>query len=198
MVTKSVDVAALTASVPLRTERLLLRSWQDSDLEVVWRYRQLPVVQEWLGWRPSDLDEFATSQAERHGGRGHPTLVAELSGQVIGDIQVTPRDGWAQSDVAAQAANVEAELGWTFDPGHGGQGYATEAIRAVVDLCFRVAGVRRIHAGCFAANTASWRLMERIGMRREEFSSKSALHHSGEWLDGMSWGMLAEEWPSGS
>ena len=185
----------MTARLPLRTERLQLRRWQDSDLEVVWRYRRLPVVQEWLGWRPRSLDEFAVGQTSRHGERGHLSLLVERSGQVIGDIQVMPRDGWAQSDVTADAAAVEIELGWTFDPGHGGQGYATEAIRAAVDLCFRVAGARRVQAGCFAANTASWRLMERIGMRQEEHSRRSGLHHSGEWLDGMLWGILAEEWP---
>jgi RimJ/RimL family protein N-acetyltransferase len=37
--------------------------------------------------------------------------------------------------------------------------------------------------------------MERLGMRREEFSRKTALHRSGEWMDGVNYGILAEEWP---
>ena len=180
----------------LCTERLILRPWQDTDLDAVWGYRQLPQVQEWLGWRPADRAEFAAGQVERHRERGHQTLVVELAGRIIGDVVVMPRDGWAQSDVTSRAVGVEAELGWTFDPDHGGQGYATEAIRAVVDHCFQVLGVRRVQAGCFAANVASWRLMERIGMRREEHSRKSGLHHSGGWLDGMLYGILAEEWPA--
>lgn len=52
-------------------------------------------------------------------------------------------------------------------------------------------------AGCFADNVASWKMMERLGMRREEWSRKSALHHSGRWLDGMLYAVLAEEWPAG-
>jgi RimJ/RimL family protein N-acetyltransferase len=104
-------------------------------------------------------------------------------------------DAWAQLEVEADAKGVEAELGWVLDPAHTGHGYATEAIRAVIDVCFDALGLRRVHAGCFADNEPSWRLMERLGMRREEFSRKTALHRSGEWLDGMNYGLLAEEWP---
>lgn len=68
----------------------------------------------------------------------------------------------------------------------------------MIDVCFGPLGLRRVQAGCFADNGPSWRLMERLGMRREEFSRKTALHRSGEWLDGMSYGILAEEWtPAG-
>ena len=68
------------------------------------------------------------------------------------------------------------------------------AVSAVIDLCFGPLGLRRVHAGCFAANEPSWRLMERLGMRREESSRKTALHRSGEWMDGLNYGLLAEEW----
>ena len=74
-------------------------------------------------------------------------------------------------------------------------GTMSAAVRAVIDVCFGALGLRRVYAGCFADNEPSWRLMERIGMRREEFSRKTALHRSGEWLDGMNYGILAEEWP---
>ena len=49
-------------------------------------------------------------------------------------------------------------------------------------------------ASCFAANTASYRLMERVGMRREAHTVKDALHPSGEWMDGYSYALLADEW----
>ena len=47
---------------------------------------------------------------------------------------------------------------------------------------------------CFADNAPSWRLMERVGMRREAYNVKDSLHRSGEWLDGMMYGLLADEW----
>ena len=49
-------------------------------------------------------------------------------------------------------------------------------------------------ANCFAANDASWRLMERVGMRRELYTVRESLHRSGEWLDGMGYALLADEW----
>jgi RimJ/RimL family protein N-acetyltransferase len=71
---------------------------------------------------------------------------------------------------------------------------ATEAVTELVRLCFEGLGLRRVTASCFADNVASWRLMERIGMRREVHTLKESLHRSGQWLDGMSYGLLAEEW----
>ena len=49
---------------------------------------------------------------------------------------------------------------------------------------------------CFADNVPSWRLMERLGMRREEYAVRDSLHRSGEWLDGMTYALLADEWRS--
>jgi len=115
---------------------------------------------------------------------------------VIGDIMLRVEDAWAQTEVRPQAEGVQAELGWAMDPAQQGRGYATEAVRAVMAACFAELGLRRVSAGCFAANEPSWRMMERLGMRREEHSRRTALHRSGEWMDGMNYGLLAEEWRS--
>jgi RimJ/RimL family protein N-acetyltransferase len=64
----------------------------------------------------------------------------------------------------------------------------------VLRVCFDQLGLRRVVAGCFAGNVASWRLMERVGMRREQHSVRDALHRSGEWMDGYGYALLAEEW----
>jgi RimJ/RimL family protein N-acetyltransferase len=87
-----------------------------------------------------------------------------------------------------------AEIGWVLHPDHTGQGYATEPVEAVLHLCFHELGVRRVTAGCFAANTASWRLMERVGMRREVDAVRDALHRSGEWMDSVGDALLVDEW----
>jgi RimJ/RimL family protein N-acetyltransferase len=49
-------------------------------------------------------------------------------------------------------------------------------------------------AGCFAANTASWTLTERVGMRREQHAVADALQRSGRWMDSFGDALLAEEW----
>lgn len=60
----------------------------------------------------------------------------------------------------------EAELGWILNKRYWGKGYAAEAVRAVMDWARRKWGIRRFIAMCDAENEASWRLMERLGMRR--------------------------------
>ena len=55
-------------------------------------------------------------------------------------------------------------------------------------------GLRRVKASCFVGNHPSYRLMERLGMRRETHAVRDALHPSGEWLDGYEYALLADEW----
>lgn len=183
---------------PVRTERLQIRPMTAPDVDVMWEWRRLPDVNRWLGLAPATIEAFRERylDPDRLASMHIVELLAE-NGEAtpIGDIMIKIGDGWAQLEVADEARGVEAELGWVLDPRHTGRGYATEAIRAVIDTCFGSLGMRRVHAGCFADNEPSWRLMERLGMRREEFSRKTALHRSGEWLDGMNYGILAEEWP---
>lgn len=183
---------------PIRTARLEVRPCTTDDLEAVWEYRQLPDVSRWLGRAPATWDDFSAVYADPE--RLGTTYVIELRDaagpepKVIGDIMVRVEDAWAQAEVAERAKGVQAELGWVLDPAHSGHGYATEAVRAAIDVCFGALGLRRVHAGCFAENEPSWRLMERLGMRREEASRKTALHRSGVWMDGLDYALLAEEW----
>ncbi|WP_083751139.1 GNAT family N-acetyltransferase [Kribbella sp. ALI-6-A] len=179
---------------PVSTERLSLRGYKPDDLDALWAYEQLPQVQHWLGWAPRTRDELRDAMEDKSSNTRH--VMVRLASTVIGHIMVMPRDSWAQMDVTIHAKGLEAELGWMFDPTYGGQGYATEAVRATIGLCFDQLKLRRIHAGCFADNTASWRLMERLGLRREEHSRSTALHRDGTWHDGFTYALLREEWPT--
>ena len=103
-------------------------------------------------------------------------------------------DAWSQKEVVDQARGRHAELGWVLDPGSTGHGYATEAVRELLRICFDDLGLRRVTAICFADNEASWRLMQRLGMRRELHAVADALHRSGEWLDTYGYALLQSEW----
>ena len=185
-----------TLEWPVRTGRLLLRRATPGDLDATWAFRRLPEVHDWLGAATATYDEYR----ERYfrGTRLADLLIVELDGQVIGDLMLKVEDGWAQEEVADQAKCVQGELGWTFDPAFGGKGYATEAVRALIDLCFGPLGLRRLHADCFFDNEPSWRLMERLGMRRELHSVKESLHRTKGWLDGLSYALLASERDAGA
>jgi RimJ/RimL family protein N-acetyltransferase len=177
---------------PVRTERLALRRATEPDLDAIWAYRRDPAVTRWLSAAPATLEAHRTSFLER--GQLSHMVVVEAGGQVIGDAMIRVEDGWAQQEVADAARGTQAELGWTFDPAHQGRGFATEAAHALVSLCFAELGLRRVYAICFAANRSSWRLMERLGMRREQHLVHESLHRSEGWMDTFGYGILAEEW----
>jgi RimJ/RimL family protein N-acetyltransferase len=179
---------------PVRTSRLTLRRTTLGDLDSTWHYRRLPEVVRWLTSASSTIEEYRAKFEDPD--RLATLLVVELDGAVIGDLMVQVGDAWAQAEVTQQARGVQAELGWVLHPDHTGQGYATEAVRALLRVCFDDLHLRRVTADCFAANEASWRLMERVGMRRETSTVRDSLHRSGEWLDGLGYALLAEEWRS--
>ena len=181
-----------SVSWPARTERLTIRPAMPADLDATWAFRRLPEVGEWVTWAEPDRAAYAERFLDP--GRLATSLVIERDGAVVGDLMVRIEDGWAQGEVADRAVGAQAEVGWTIDPAHAGRGYATEAVTELLRICFEDLRVRRVVALCFAANTASWRLMERVGMRRELHAVRDSLHRSGEWLDGYGYALLAEEW----
>ncbi|WP_413455204.1 GNAT family N-acetyltransferase [Glutamicibacter sp. FR1] len=183
-------------SWPVRTERLSLRRVTSDDVEALWRYRQLAEVTQWITAGPGTMEDFRAMFIAKD----YPLkdLAVELdTGQgteLIGTVMLNIVDGWGQSEVEQSAKGVEGNLGWSFDPAYCGKGYATEAVCAAIGLCFGPLGLRRVTAECFAANEPSWRLMERVGMRKEFYGRKDSLHRNGEWMDSMAYALLAEEW----
>ncbi|TYK50567.1 GNAT family N-acetyltransferase [Actinomadura decatromicini] len=183
-----------TLDWPISTERLLLRRAAPDDLDATWAFRRLPETFEWITAATVTYDDYRERFLREE--QLIDMLLVELDGRVIGDLMLKVQDAWAQEEVADQAKGVQGELGWTIDPTYGGKGYATEAVRALIDISFTRLGLRRLHAECFYDNEASWRLMERVGMRREQHTVKDSLHRTKGWLDGLSYALLAEEWPA--
>lgn len=181
---------------PLHTERLTLRPATVDDTDVTWKFRQLDSVNEWLTGCPTDIAGYRDLFADPK--RLATTVVIQLGHrhdtEVIGDFMLRREDAWAQLEVADQARGMQAELGWVLDPAHRGHGYATEAVRELLRYSFQDLGVRRVVANCFLDNDTSWRLMERVGMRRETHSLRESLHRSGRWLDTVAYALLEDEW----
>lgn len=181
---------------PVRTERLAIRPATPDDIDSSWEYRRLPEVSEWLPREATTHGDYASAFVEPM--RLERTLVVEHDGingdTVIGDLYLHLQDAWAQAEVADRGRLALAEIGWVLDPRFGGRGLATEAVEALIATCFDDLGVHRVQATCFAENVPSWRLMDRIGMRREGHTVKDALHRTKGWLDGYHYGLLDEEW----
>jgi RimJ/RimL family protein N-acetyltransferase len=175
----------------LRTERLSLRPVRDEDIDRILEYRNLPDVTRWLLRTVVDPDAFrerwrlAAEDPDDHG------MAVTLDGKVIGTVSLSVADGMGQPGMPPR---TEADLGYLFDPAYAGHGYATEAVTAMVAYAFGQLGVRRITAGCYADNLASVRILERVGMRREQHGVGDSWHAELGWIDGYTYGLLAEEW----
>ena len=177
---------------PVHTERLSIRPATSDDIEAVWSYRRFPEVSQWLTAAPVTLEEFRSYYDIPE--RLAKTLLIEWAGAVIGDLMLAVESPYAQAEVKDQATGTQAELGWCLAPDQAGQGFATEAVRELFRICFEDLGLRRVVAGCFVGNETSWRLMQRLGMRRESHAILESLHRSGEWMDGYVYALLRDEW----
>ena len=175
---------------PRRTERLAVRPATAADVDAMFAYRSDEEVARWMTMLPDDPQAWHDSIGERQ----PYTLVVERDGELVGDLFLKTEDAWSQTEVRDLAAGVHAEIGWCLAPAHAGRGYATEAVRELLTIAFDGLGLRRVVALCFAENEPSWRLMERVGMRREGHSFRESLHRDGTWRDGLTYALLADEW----
>jgi RimJ/RimL family protein N-acetyltransferase len=186
------DVASAALLWPRRTDRLVLRPPTVDDAQATWRIRRLESVRRWLPEAPTSLAPHRCKSEQPT--RLATTVVVLLDGQIIGDLTLRVEDAWGQNEVAHLARQKQARVAWLFDPHFAGQGYATEAARELIKVCFHELALRRVVASCFADDTASWRLMERIGMRREAHAIEDALLRTGQWADTFTYAASSSTW----
>ena len=160
--------------VELRTTRLLLRHWDESDLAAFFDLYSRDDVMRWLGphpRRPLATQEEARDRLARWRAREqelHPPLglwamvplrPGAPRGGPVGTLLLLPL-----SDAHGPAGLVE--VGWHLHPSHQGRGLATEAARAVLAEAGK-AGIDQVLALTDLGNVASQRVAERLGMRDE-------------------------------
>ena len=181
-------------STTVRTPRLELRPARDEDIDRILEYRNLPEVTRWLLRTEVDPASFREAWRQAAADPDDHSVAVILEGVVIGTVSLDVVDGMGQPGMPPR---TEAGLGYIFDPAYGGRGYATEAVTAMVAHAFGRLGVRRITAGCFADNLASVRILEKVGMRREQHGVGDSWHAELGWVDGYTYALLAEEWFTG-
>lgn len=150
--------------VVFSTDRLHLRTWAYEDVDTYLAYLNTPEVMRWLGEPISRDDYFAMVdrlngfQAER--GFCFWALERKSDAAFLGFC------GLKYVNAEGTDLTGEFEIGWRLREDCWGKGYAKEAARASLDRAFTVHGAPRVVAFTVQGNTASWGLMERLGMER--------------------------------
>lgn len=183
-------------SWPRAAGPLTLRPPTARDIEQVLTWRNDPAVTRWLllttvepeayirNWLEDDPDSIG--------------VVADVDGRVVGSGSLTIADAMGQMHAGESIwRRAQGSFGYTIDPAQAGRGYGTHFARALLSIAFDDLGLHRVTGACLADNTPSWRVMERIEMRREQHGVKDSWHAVLGWVDGYTYGILREEW-SGS
>lgn len=150
--------------IQLRTERLLLRQWKDSDLEPLVAMGQDPVVMKhFVSMMTRDETEAMIGRMKDHWQKhGFGVFAVEIPGvhDFAGFVGFThPR--WESEFTPC------IEILWRLIPSAHNKGYCTEAARACLDWGFKEKNFTEILAFAVPRNIPSWRVMEKIGMKRE-------------------------------
>jgi RimJ/RimL family protein N-acetyltransferase len=176
---------------PLETERLLLRPVVASDLDAVFAYQSRPDVARYLYWGPRTRDEVRAALELKVAARS-----IHERGDVLALGVTVPPSTWLIGDLILELTSVEhrqAEIGYIIHPDHAGHGYATEAGREVLKIAFEDLRVHRVVGRLEARNTASARVLEKLGMRREAHLIENEFVKGG-WQSEAIYAILDREW----
>lgn len=173
----------------VETARLMLRRFEPGDLATLLAYRNDPDVARYQSWETVSereartlIEEQQTEEPGRLLSWFQFAFALKATNQLIGD---------ALLHVGPDARL--GEVGYTLSVAYQKQGYAQEAMRAILAYAFDTLGLHRIMAVLDCRNTPSARLLERLGMRREGHYVQNAWY-KGEWCDEYEYALLRTEW----
>lgn len=176
----------------LKTDRLIIRLAVLGDEEAIYSYRSDFIENKYQGWLPGSVEEV------RDYIKNMPTMldVADVYFQFAIILKEENRLIGDMGIIFTGHEGMQAELGCTLHKDFQGNGYATEALSRMVDFLFRTLNKHRLVASIDPGNTASIRLIERLGFRREGHF-KESYYLRGEWTDDVVYAMLHKEWDYG-
>lgn len=154
--------------MPIETERLILRDWEDDDFPAFLAHTNTPAVMRWLGGvrdeaHGDEMCKALAAMAPRDGFAFRAVLRKADGGHLAGEI--LGFCGLTRSHLAGGPIG-EFEIGWRLREDAWGHGYAREAAQASLEAAFRDHGAPHVLALTVIENEASWGLMRRIGMTR--------------------------------
>lgn len=175
--------------VVIRTKRLILRDFNETDWQAVHGYASDPEVVRYMDWGPNTEEETKvfirrsiSHQKEKPRRNYTLAIILKAEDRLIGSCGLH----------VANPDNREGWLGYCLNRHFWGQGYATETAKALLRFGFQQLGLHRIYATCDPANIASVHVLEKIGMQREGHLREHKWA-KGRWRDSLLYAILDSE-----
>ncbi|MCL2773328.1 MAG: GNAT family N-acetyltransferase [Oscillospiraceae bacterium] len=169
------------------TERLIINKFEKSDWKDIYEYLSDNDVVKFEPYEPLTKDKALHEAEERAKNPAFWAVRLKDTNKLIGNIYLSEADfkTW--------------ELGYVFNKKYWGNHYAAESAYAVINYIFKTKDAWRIVAMCDPLNIASWKLLERLGMRREGHLIKNVYFKFDSqgnpiWKDTYEYAILREEW----
>ncbi|MFJ7934634.1 GNAT family N-acetyltransferase [Sporosarcina sp. NPDC096371] len=170
--------------------RIQLREMVKGDWPDVHKYASMESVCKYQPWGPNTeeeslmfIDEVLQDAKRQPRSRFVFAVFEQETATMIGSGEITIRD----------TVNREGEIGYIFHPDYWGRGYATEVALLLVNFGFNDLNLHRIYATCDPRNSASSRVLEKVGMVMEGRLRETLLLKDG-WRDSFIYGILEHEW----
>ena len=170
----------------IETKRLIIRSFIENDWADLFEYLSLKQIYTYEPGKPITIDESKQIAKDRSKGDDFYAVVLKENMKMIGHFFLQKMQ---------PEHFMTWELGFIFNPIYHNQGYASESAIILVHYAFRVIKAHRIIANCSPENIASWKLLEKIGMRREGYFMKNAYFRKDKngnpsWFDSYQYAIL--------
>jgi len=174
----------------LETERLILRQFTAADLETFFAYRNDPDVARYQGWEYPYPHEKAVEfiramslAVPEHSSWLQIALELKSTGQLIGDVAFFIK----------REDERQAMIGYSLARPFWGNGYAFESVSRLLLFLFDDLQLHRVSAECDVENAPSWKLLEKLGFRREAHLIEN-LFFKGAYCSEYHYAMLLREW----
>lgn len=171
----------------IQSDRLLLRRFCEEDWEDLFCYLSDWNVVRFEPYAPFSAEQCKQEAARRAKDEAFWAVCLKENGRLIGNLYFSRQE------------ERTYELGFVFNASYQGKGYALESALALLRHAFTEWNVRRVIALCNPENEKSWRLLERLGMRREGHLIQNIYFRkdaSGRpiWQDTYEYALLRSEW----
>ena len=152
---KQIDITGIA----LKTQRLILRPWKESDLEDFYEYAKVDGVGQMAGWLPHSSMEESKMILNRFI-EGKKTFAIELAGKVIGSVGV---EQYNEANFPELQEKQGRAIGYVLSKDYWGRGIMPEAVQAVIQWLFKEAGLDFVLISHYEWNHQSKRVIQKCG-----------------------------------